>query len=350
MKKSNLAIVIACVMMFIGCQHQTEVVKIGAILPMTGNMSGQGISVKAGLDLAIEELNSQSSHTKYELYIEDVASEQRNVIAAYNKLKEINDVNIFVTKGSAYSLALKPAAIKDNKLLFCIASHPDITANGEYNIFKVGNSSVDEGNAIMDYLGKSDARTIMFYPNTEYGIPFREVCQNRNNNIVCIEYDESMIEYKNIVISAIKAAPDNIIAIGFSSALGRLIKTLRDMGYNGMIVSNTGFQSLDVLSAAGEARKGVVYVDYNIEESEETMRRDKFVREKYHINFSSICYLAYAIPYFLNSVDEELYFKNTRQISDEIRTKQFIQLSSNYTFSIFQNGDIKPDLLMKKEE
>lgn len=348
MRKINFFAVLAFLMLLSSCQKQDETIKIGAILPLTGIQAGLGTSMKAGLELAIEELNNGDSPIKYELLVEDVASEQRNVLNAYNKLKTMNGVSIFVTPGSAYSLALKPVIIKDDKLLICVASHPDITSGGEYNIFKIGNDAVDESMAIIEKLNNSvDKKTVLYYPNTEYGIPFYDTLIKNDDAIISSKYDETNVDYKNIVVQGLNNKPNNIVAIGFSSALGVLVKTLKDMGYNGPILSNTGFASSDVLTAAGESAKGVEYIDYKIGDSESTKKRNEIIRSRYNIDFSSICFLAYSIPYYINDTQKVLDL-NSKHISDQIRSKDSLVISSEYIYYVSKNGDIKPSLTLKQ--
>lgn len=350
MKKFYLVAFLALFMLLIGCKKQNETIKIGAILPLTGTQAGLGTSMKAGLELAIEELNSNGNPVKYELLVEDVASEQRNVLNAYNKLKTINDVSIFVTPGSAYSLALKPVVIKDDNLLICVASHPDITAGGEYNIFKIGNDAIDESMAIIEKLNNSDnKKTVLFYPNTEYGIPFYETLLKNSEGIISSKYDETSTDYKNIVIQGINNNPNNIVAIGFSSSLGVLVKTIKDLGFNGPILSNTGFSSSDVLTAAGESGRGVEYIDYKIGNSDLTKKRNDIIRKRYNIDFSSICFLAYSIPYYINYTQKDFNL-DPKYISEEIRNNDSLVISSEYIYYVSKNGDIKPSLTLKKYE
>ena len=68
MKKKKFFLTYVGVLMailFVSCHSHT--VKIGAVLPVTGDLSGLGLSMRSGLELAIEELNSQSDDIKYEL-------------------------------------------------------------------------------------------------------------------------------------------------------------------------------------------------------------------------------------------------------------------------------------------
>lgn len=347
MKKKLFIVAMPIIMLLISCGQENDTIRIGAVLPMTGTMAGQGSSIKSGLQIAIEELNN-NSNIKYELLVEDVASEQKNVLNAYRKLKN-NNVSIFVTTGSAFSLALKPSVIKDDNLIFCVASHPDITAGGDYNIFKVGNSSVDESLAISQYVSSQESnKTVLFYPNTEYGIPFYETIRKSSDNILSIKYDESDLNYRNIVNKALSEKPSIIVAIGFTKSLGLIIKELRDSGYSGPIISNTGFASTDVQNTAGDAKKGVIYVDYKIGESINTIKRDSISLKNEGINFSSICFLAYSIPYFINKAVSSTQKIDTKLISNEIRKDSACVISSEYDYSIAENGDIKPILILKE--
>lgn len=301
--KKVLSIIVLCAVCLIGfnsCQskHEVKIIKVGAVLPMTGSLSGLGTSIKGGLELAINELNADS--VKYELIVEDVASEQRNVITAYNKLK-VSGVDIFVTAGSAYSLALKPNAIRDNKLLFCIASHPGITKDENWEMFKIGNSSVEESEAIVKYLKQYTGKLALLYPNTEYGIPFEEtICRNQRD-IILKKYDESKDDYKNDIQSVIKEKPERIILIGFSSSMGKVLKSIRAYDFKGEIICNLGLTNSDVMKAAGDAIVDTYYIDYDINKNAETTKRNQFLLEKYHTNFSSTSYLAYAIPFCIDA-------------------------------------------------
>lgn len=359
MKKVVNLIVIALALGLLGCSNDT--VKIGAILPQTGNLSGLGVSMKSGLELAIEELNEQSD-IKYELVIAD-APTNREVVSAYNSLRYRHDIKFFVTAGSAYSMALKPNVIQNDELLFCVASLPDITAEGAYNIYKIGNSSVDESEAISNYLLNEgiNNRVVLFYPSSEYGLPFYSTINSAIDSCLCIIYDENERNFNNIVTLAINEQPSRIVAIGETPALGGIIKTLRTMGYQDDIICNTMFTNSNVITAAGEAAEGVIYVDYDFDSnSPSTQLRNESIRDKYNIDFSSISFLAYSIPYIINSKEDAIDGSiksathedesDTYRISTNIRNHCTIIVANEYPYTISKNGDIKPSLILKKYE
>lgn len=357
MKKTILRLVIIAVAMtaFASCRSNT--VKIGVIIPET---SGLGASLKSGLKLAEDELNRESG-TKYELVFSDAPSESE-VSKRYDRLRFVNKIRIFVTTGSKYSMKLKAYAVKNGDLLFCVASDPAITAEGYWNVFKIGNSSVDESNYIVDYLEESEdsGKVALFYPNTEYGIPFNGTICSRLENCIPTIYEEGAYQqYDGMISKVLSNNPDKVIAIGFSPSLGILIKKLRASGFGGEIVSNAGFADSDVMAAAGDAASGVLYIDYNFEMTQKTLERNEYTRKNYGIDFTSISFLAYTIPYLIDMglsgtagkdggslMDEEIL----NQSSDKIRSGNTTMIGGEYPYDIFANGDVKPSLILRRHE
>lgn len=322
---------------------ETNVIKIGAVLPV----SSLGTSMKAGLDLAVSELNKNSDGVKYEWYVED-APEDKDVLSAYNALKLRGKMSCFVTTGSSYSMSLKPKVIENNELLFCVASLPAITADGTYNVYKIGNSSVDESGDIVQNIQRRGGSTVMFYPHTEYGIPFLETISQNLDDCIGIVYEEEERDFHTLISDALKSKPDNIVAIGFSPALGTLIKTIRELGFSGPILSNTGFISSDVIEASGDAAYGVKYIDYDFDNSSATQSRNEYIRDKFEIDFTSISFLAYSIPYFLKSAEDDLLRQDYKKASESIRSHDTLSIADEYPYLVFHNGDIKPSLTMKE--
>jgi branched-chain amino acid transport system substrate-binding protein len=365
MSKKNLlygiivAVVVVCVVVavIVGERNSGEqqaggdkdVIKIGAILPLTGNLSSLGNSVAAGLKIAVEEIN-EASPMKFDVIIEDNNSDIKNTMSAYRKIKIQNDIKYVVTTSTAFSMALKPVAIEDDVLLFCIASFPDLTKESKHNIFRIGNTSVEEALTLVDHIKNKNVatKTWIFYPNSEYGIPFDTTIKE---NLAGIEgstvYNEQDQDYKNTVLPATKSEAKNIIAIGFSSALGRLIKSIREQSHAKSISSNLGFYNENVLSSAGTAKNGVWYVDYQIHSSEKTYERAKIAQERYGVVFSSTCFLAYIIPYLVQQ-GQLNKTSNMEDVSKQIKKKTDILINNEYKFLIKSQGDVLPLLEMRE--
>lgn len=361
MRKFVSILVLAFTFILACVSCQTNTVKIGVIVPES---TGLGISMKAGMKLAEAELNKDSD-VKYKVIVEDAATEN-DVSKAYDRLRSVKNVRIFVTAGTQYSLKLKSNTVGNGDLLLCVASDPAITAEGFWGVYKVGNSSVDESDYIIEHLKENapGEKVAVFYPNTTYGLPFKETLCSQLEDSVPVVYEEGAFQqYDGIISKVLAENPGRIVAIGFSPSLGILVKKLRAAGFEGEILSNTGFADSDVMAAAGDAVKDVLYIDYDFEASRATEERNEFTQKKYKIDFTSICFLAHAIPYLLDAglkddlsavsdgnVEGQLDEALLHKVSDRLRSLKTLKIADEYPYIILENGDVKPSLVLKKHE
>src|SRR5688572_7523892 len=131
----------ALVFLFVGFNSCTQPkdelkkqIKIGAILPLTGEAANYGIGLKKGMDLAIMEINSDSTNAQIEVIYEDDKATPNSGISAYNKLKSIDKVD-FIIGGmfSNVALSIAPIAEKDSLILMSpTASAVEFTKCGDH--------------------------------------------------------------------------------------------------------------------------------------------------------------------------------------------------------------------------
>lgn len=363
MKKVVSILVLAFALLATCVSCRTNTVKIGLIVPES---SGLGISMKAGMKLAEDELN-KDSEVKYKVIIGDAATEN-DVSKTYDRLRSVNHVRIFVTAGTQYSLKLKSNTVGNDDLLLCVASDPAITAEGFWGVYKVGNSSVDESDYIIEHLKENapGEKVAVFYPNTTYGLPFKETLCSQLEDSIPVVYEEGAFQqYDTMIKDVLDEHPGRVVAIGFSPSLGILVKKLRAAGFEGEILSNTGFADSEVMAAAGDAVKDVLYIDYDFDPSPETEERNNFTQKKFKIDFTSICFLAHAIPYLVDvglkgnldakdlsdgNVNDLLDKEVLHKASDRLRELKTLKVAEEYPYIILENGDVKPSLVLKKHE
>lgn len=99
MKKSSIIVIVLIVIISIGTifyfkirnSDNVSTIKIGAVLPLTGDMSSYATSLKKGMDLAIEEINSNGGIDNKKLLVvyEDDKGEAKNAVSAYRKLVDL---------------------------------------------------------------------------------------------------------------------------------------------------------------------------------------------------------------------------------------------------------------------
>src|SRR5579885_1515614 len=110
---------------------QGGTIKIGAILPLTGDSAELGEAARNSLQLALADLKG-TKHT-YQLVIEDDGNFDSSLAAsAMTKLSSVDRVAAVISLSSGTGNVVAPIATQNKMIHFACASDPAI-AQGEYN-------------------------------------------------------------------------------------------------------------------------------------------------------------------------------------------------------------------------
>lgn len=92
-------------------------IKIGVILPLTGNYANSGQSFKNATLLAQDELKKQNLKNDYTLIIDDDNFENRKTAALFHKQQSIDKVDAVISFASASGNVIAPLAEK-SKIIY----------------------------------------------------------------------------------------------------------------------------------------------------------------------------------------------------------------------------------------
>ena len=156
--KKVLAMLMAALMvaaMFTGCSSSkpaTETtaaaaagtVKIGMSGPLTGGASAYGLAVKAGMEVAVEEINAKGG-LQIEFNAQDDEADGEKAVSAYNVLKDwgMQVMAGQVTTGSA--LAVAPESTADNMFNLTPSASAESLALAGANIFQMCFTDPNQG-------------------------------------------------------------------------------------------------------------------------------------------------------------------------------------------------------------
>ena len=156
--KKVLAMLMAALMvaaMFTGCSSSkpaTETtaaaaagtVKIGMSGPLTGGASAYGLAVKAGMEVAVEEINAKGG-LQIEFNAQDDEADGEKAVSAYNVLKDwgMQVMAGQVTTGSA--LAVAPESTADNMFNLTHSASAESLALSGANIFQMCFTDPNQG-------------------------------------------------------------------------------------------------------------------------------------------------------------------------------------------------------------
>jgi len=352
-----VAVAVVAVIAVFGIRNMSEnvgsddVVIIGAILPLTGKFAGAGNGVRVGLEFAIRELNAKGS-VSYKIEYYDTQSEAKNALAGYSRMKNLNKVKFFITNTSDHSLIIKPDAIKNGSLLFCITPHVDITKENQQLVFRCTNTSEDDVITQVEYINNTlRAKRIFHYTmNTEAGLDYDKFYKKHlgANFIGTCVYEEDVGTLRNIATVNTYKKADCILINGNTPALGFLIRILREGGYVGSIIANSTFNQPSIIAAAGDYARTVSFSDYDFPYRS---IQHKIWNEKSLVTYQSSFTLMSYHSYGIIRIFDKIYstgIHSPREIGKQLSETKNYEIKAGEEVLVFttKDGGISPRLHM----
>lgn len=255
-----------------GCTKKEEpvkkpVLKVGVILPLTGDSSYIGSSVKSGMEIAVSEFNNITGKPGFDLNVEyvDSGGVAAKVVSAYQSLVSIKDVQavIPVQQGAK---ALIPLVEKDKRLLLA-TSVPDngIAGQNPWTFRFFINAETDASTIAAyayDKLGIRKAATI--YVNDDMGMSYRQSFARHFTElggtvIQELEFSPSSADYRNLILKIKKASPDAVYLVGYGKSMSNIPIQLREAGVEATLLSVGTISQPEIMAAAGNSVEGCYY-------------------------------------------------------------------------------------------
>ncbi len=264
-----------------GCKKKSErnVIKIGAILPLTGPGAEFGVANKHGITMAIEELNSKGgvANTQLKAIFVDSQNSPKVSITEFNKLLVTNHPDVLFVSMSSISMALKPMIEKEHLTSICVAAAPDLTSSSHY-IFRFLPTTQYQAKVLAQLLqDKINKKIGVFYIQDDFGFSFEQSFKGQAkaqhlNIIFGHSFPKNGKDFRSIISKALKDKPDIIVLGGYGTALGLLIKQLRNFGYKGALYGTPEMGYSRVTKIVGKEMGEAYVIDFNVDYSTSQMK------------------------------------------------------------------------------
>jgi branched-chain amino acid transport system substrate-binding protein len=160
-------------------------VRVGVVLPLTGDLAAYGNNAKDGIELAAQESNGPAlgpQGISVRLLVEDSKGDPQTAVSSLQKLITIDRVSCVIGDvASSPTLAMAPIANQNRVVLLSpAASSPKITKAGEF-IFRDWPSDDFEASGMAEYVKEKGYReTLNPTPQTVYlPVGFPQFAQKR---------------------------------------------------------------------------------------------------------------------------------------------------------------------------
>lgn len=253
-----------------GCKKkEPEVIKIGAILPLTGPGALWGNNTRKGAELAVEEINKTGAigNKKLVLISEDSKGVAKEGVSAVHKLITTDKVNgILDDAVSSVALAIVPI-ITENKLptISTGSTNPKLSGASPY-FFRLWNSDIEEAvisaNFIATEMKLKDG--VILYIRNEYGdglqIAFEKEFAKYGGSVLGKEsFEPGAANFRQQILKLKALNPQFIYLVGYPVEIPRVLVELKKQKFNVQVVTTAAIEDKSVLEQAKDAAEGVIY-------------------------------------------------------------------------------------------
>ena len=271
MKKVFAVLLIVAMMatLFAGCgaKEGSDALKIGAIGPLTGGAAVYGQAVKAGMEIAVEEINAMDG-LKVELNFLDDEHDPEKAVNQYNKLKDWGMQVLGGTVTTGPCKAVAPECVADRIFLLTpSASDPSIPTLGD-NIFQICFTDTNQGTASAELILEKNLGTnigVIYDTSDAYssGIyeTFKAVAEEENMNIVCVETftDANKSDLTTQVTKCQEAGADLVFLPFYATEAAQVLTYANKIGYAPIFFGCDGMDGiLEVENFDGAMAEGLI--------------------------------------------------------------------------------------------
>jgi len=266
---------------------ESNIVKVGVVLPLTGAAADQGKDILSGIELARDEINAHHPDGPgVSLLVEDDQSMPKGGVSALEKIIQTERPPVVIGPvASSVMLAMIPIAEREKVVLLSpAASSPKISKSGKY-IFRISLLAPPQAEALAQY-ARSDLKAhtaAILYVNDDTGLSYCEAFRGawiRIGGALVFEdaYDKTATDFRTHVTKIKVASPDVTFVPGVPQTIGLIMKQAKELGLKTQFLANYGAEGASLLAIGGNAAEGLVYASIPISEDFASSFRARFGR------------------------------------------------------------------------
>lgn len=336
-----------------GCakkQPETKEIKIGAILPLTGESAFWGENIKKGIDLAVDEINQEGGILggKITILYEDTQGKPAVGTQAVSELISIHNVQCVIGDViSSVILAVSPIMERNKCVLLGFGESAEITNAGDY-IFRNWNSAASDAEITGDFAAKHSHAVVVLSQNDAFGKSAKDlfVSELRKNNVKVVMdevFSKGETDYRTILAKLRTLEYDGLYIASFHQDTLVLLRQYKELGLRTVnIYGVSSWEEGTLIAFLKTNFAGHVFFGYPKPPDPNATVVVEF-RSKYKTKYQKepeiLCDNGYDAVYMLKFGIDKAGSYNSQLIKDALYTLQdFKGASGNMSFD--QNGDV----------
>lgn len=265
------SILLAAVLLLVaGCKN--EPLTIGVVLPLSGEDAEYGQATRAGLELALSDLQSRGEAVDLRLEFHDSASDPA---AARAKVEELFDGRVIAAVAGLTpeeARAVAPLADELERVILSPAASDQSLSQGNRHFYRLAPSAEMIGTTVATFAANTlDLDSLVLIAENAaqdeaYGASLSATFERLQGQAV-----ERHVGDVGAAVSAVRSArPDAVMVAGWGDWLASTVEALRSAGYRGKIFTPESFAAPGILEDAGRDARGVMIAQTAWESGAET--------------------------------------------------------------------------------
>jgi branched-chain amino acid transport system substrate-binding protein len=349
----NLCLILVSITFF-GCsKEEDKSYQVGSLLALTGQHKSFGINQKRGMDIALEEINSDGGINGKPLKIiyADTALDENKALQEYKRLVlEQNLKAIVGVTGSGVALKLAPLAEKDKVLLLSsLDTSPRLTLDGGEYFYRNIASDAYNGEVLVKFANVRKAKNAVLIFNSENSWALG--CKQAIIDAVISDGNQKFIQDPIAVLDSTDNFSSAILTLKQHKELesiyvclmgrqaGMFVKQSVKNGLDANFYGTDSFSQQEFIDNAGDASANAFFVMPASSKSDKYSEFEKKYLKLYGEQADSIAAKAYDAVKIMSSA-----IKKTKNTDGKYLKKEFESISLDGITgenSFDENGDLK---------
>jgi branched-chain amino acid transport system substrate-binding protein len=246
-------------------------IKIATQSPLSGDMALVGGDIKNGAEMALEQLSGPLEEMGFKLELAPYDDEGKPDKGVANAKQIVSDPDILCVVGHYNSGVQIPSSEEYHTAGLANVSpantNPKVTDRGYKEVNRiVGRDDIQGAAGAQFAKSQGITTTYVVHDKTTYGQGiatfFQREAEAQGIKVLGFEGTEEKANFDSILNPILSSNPELIYLGGMYSQFAVFIQQARQKGYEGMFLSDDGFDSSDAAKIAGDALiqgKGVFY-------------------------------------------------------------------------------------------
>jgi branched-chain amino acid transport system substrate-binding protein len=343
-----------------GGKSDSNEILIGEYGSLTGTTAAFGISVKNGVEFAIDEINSQGGvlGKKIRVLVEDDQGKPEEAQTVVTKLVTSDRVVAVIGEvASSRSLAAAPVLQQHRiPMISPSSTNPRVTQIGDF-IFRVCFIDTFQGIVMAKFITntlKSKRIAVLRDIKNDYSVGLADVFVEEFSKmggeiVIDVSYGEGDTDFSAQLTAIAAKNPEGIFVPGYYSEGGLIARQARKLGISAPLLGADGWDSARLMEIGGASLDGSYYsTHYSTDDPNPLIQRFvKSYTERYGQPPDANAVLAYDAARILVDAFRRANSAEPQKVRDALaQTKNFQGITGNITIDSNRNA-IKPAVILQ---